>query len=237
MASQELRKLWKLNQIDTALLEIRKRAAALDPGKKIMSEIEELEKELATVGGQAKALSAEMLDLELKQKSAQSKIKQIEKDLYGGKVVNPREVEAHQKEIESLKRQRATSDDRLFELMEEVPPAKAAATEVESRISKKKTELANYRKSTLEAKAKLEAEFKRLNAARPEAAKGIDPGLLARYEAIRAKHGTGMANINGPACAGCGNHLPEKTFDALKSDRVATCEQCHRILYYTEGLV
>ena len=42
MASQELRKLWKLNQIDATLLEIRKRAAALDPGKKIMAEIERL---------------------------------------------------------------------------------------------------------------------------------------------------------------------------------------------------
>lgn len=237
MASQELRKLWKLNQIDSALLDIRKRAAALDPGKKIMGEIEALEKELASVGGRAKALTGKMLDLELQQRSAAGKIKQIEKDLYSGKIVNPREVEAHQKEIEGIKRKSFALDDRLLELMEAAPPAKAAATEIEELISKKKAELATHRKAALETKAKLESEFKRLSAARPEAAKEVEAGLLARYEAIKKNHDTGMAEVKKGFCGGCGNHLPEKTVETLKIDRVATCEQCHRILYYSEGLV
>ena len=33
MASAELQRLWKLARIDTGLVEIRKRAAALDPGR------------------------------------------------------------------------------------------------------------------------------------------------------------------------------------------------------------
>lgn len=238
MASSELRALWKLNQIDSSLVDIRKRAAALDPGRKLMADLEVVEKEYAEVGGAAKALTGELADLELAQQGAADKIKKIEKDLYSGKVVNPREVEAYQKDIEALKRQRAKHDDRIMELLELAPPAKAAAAAVEAKVAKVKAELSAHRKAAMELKTKLEEEFKRLNAARPEAAKGIDAGLLARYDAIRAKQGTGMADIKkGSSCAGCGNLLPARTLEALKVDRTVTCEQCHRILYYTEGLI
>src|SRR5689334_5864381 len=102
MASPELRRLHKLYLIDMALLEIRKRAATLDPGKKTAAEIQALEKELNE--GPARKLQAELVDLELKQKSFQDKIAKFDKELYGGKVVNPREVESIQKEIGILKR-------------------------------------------------------------------------------------------------------------------------------------
>ncbi len=238
MASPDLRKLWKLNQIDSALVDIRKRAAALDPGKKLMADIAALETELAEVGGKGKALSGELADLELAQLGAADKIKSIEAKLYSGKIVNPREVEAYQLDVAALKRQRAKHDDRIMELLELVPPAKEVAAEVEGRIAKAKAALAAHRKSVLETQAKMQEEFKRLNSERPGAAAGIEAGLLARYESVRAKHGTGMAEIiKGRSCSGCGNHLPERTLEALKVERTVTCEQCHRILYYTDGLV
>lgn len=238
MPPPDLLKLWKLNQIDAGLADVRKRAANLDPGKKLTAELEALEKELAQVGGEAKALSGELADLELAQQSAAAKVKKIEQDLYGGKIVNPREVEAFQKDIASIKRQAAESEGRMVELMDLVPPAKAAAAAVEGKIAKTKAALAEHRKGAMELKKKLEEEFKRLAQARPDALKGIDAGLLAKYEAIRAKQGTGMAQVvKGTSCSGCGNVLPTRTLEAVKIDRVVTCEQCHRILYYTEGLV
>src|SRR5688500_809412 len=114
MAEGDLRKLWKLHLIDTAILEIRARAAALDPGKRIQAQIDALAKELEA--SPAKTLGAELSDLELQQKGIASKIAKIEKDLYGGKIVNPREVENLQKEIEALRRQRAGLDERILEL-------------------------------------------------------------------------------------------------------------------------
>src|SRR5579862_1664583 len=106
MALSELRRLHKLHLIDMALLEIRKRAAALDPGRKTAAEIKALETELNA--SPSRMLQAELLDLELKQKSFQEKINKFEKELYGGKIVNPREVEAVQKEIGILKRQNSS---------------------------------------------------------------------------------------------------------------------------------
>src|SRR5438552_2870174 len=130
MDSEGLQRLWRLHEIDTGLVEIRKRAAALDPGKAIMAELKALETRSEETG--VKGLSGEVADLELKQKGLDDKIKKIDKDLYGGKIVNPREVEAFEKEKEMFRRQRGELDGRLLELYELLP----AATETADAINK-----------------------------------------------------------------------------------------------------
>lgn len=238
MASQELQRLWKLNQVDTSLLEIRKRAAALDIGKAIQAEIERKEAEDAEVGGRARALHAEQRDIELRQKTIADKLAKIEKEMYGGTVVSNREVAALEKEIAQLKRQRDRDDERLLELFELVPSALAEAKKITDRITALKAMLVERRKKAVEEKKHLESEFARLTALRPEVAKIVAPALVARYEVIRQRTGgIGMAEVLGTVCGGCGTNQPERTLHTLREDKVATCESCHRILYYTEGLV
>lgn len=238
MASLELRKLWQLHQIDASLLEIQKRAAALDPGKSIMAQIKALEAELGEKGDAAKALHAEQTDLELQQKGNEDKLKRIDKELYGGSVVSPREVEMLEKEIESLKRRNSDIDTRLLELMEVVPPAQETARAIEKKIHAAKVQLKEHQKKALELKAELEANYKRFTAARPKAAAEVEKILLSRYEAIRQRHGgVGMADAKKGSCGACGTLLPERTMTLLKDDQVAMCDNCHRILYYTEGLI
>ena len=239
MASGDLLHLWKLHLIDSALVEIRARAAALDPGRGIMAKIEAEQKAADAIIAEAKSLSGELTDLELKQKSIDDKIKKFEKELYGGKIVNPREVESINKEIAMLKRQRGESDVRILELWELVPPAKAKAEEEQKKIDELKSQLKQFQRGVLETKTKLEQEFKSASAQRAPLATEIPAGLLAKYDSIRNRHGgIGMARIqkNG-SCGSCGTRLPTKVIEDVKDDRTVTCESCHRILYYSESVV
>lgn len=239
MSSPALQRLWKLSEIDAGLVEVRKRAAALDPGKSIMAEIKELEADHAQKESTAKELSRELTDLELKQKGIDEKLKKIGTELYGGKIVNPREVEAYEKEVEILKRQRASMDGRIVELWDLTPPATQAASDVLKKIEAKKAKLAEYQKQVVKEQERLKAEFARLNSLRAPATQGIDPGTMARYEAIRQKHGgVGMTKVTAlNTCEMCGMKLPLKSVELAKEGRLVTCEACHRILYYTEGLI
>jgi len=125
-----------------------------------------------------------------------------------------------------------------LELFELVPPALAAAKKIEDQIGEAKKLLAVRRKKAVEEKEAMVSEFNRLTAARPEAAKGLSPGLLARYDGIRQRAGgIGMVDIHGTSCGGCGTNLPERTLQALREDKLAVCEACHRILYYTDGVI
>jgi len=240
MASAELQRLWKLAQVDRAIQEVRARAAAMDVGQKIAAEIQKLESEESEVGGHARTLAAELSDLELTQKGLQDKVKKYEKDLFGGKLMSPREIETMEKEIAALKRQIASHDERVMELWDLVPQAKKAAAEVEARLANKKTELVEKRKTAMDQKTKLEEDFKRLTAARPQFVNVINnPSALARYDALRQKHaGIAMSEVTKKGtCGACGMSLPERTLQGLKEDKLITCEACHRILYWTDGLI
>lgn len=239
MASDDLRKLWQLHLIDAAILEIRKRAEALDPGRALMAEIKRLESDLESKAGVAKTLATEQLDLELRNKGIEDKLKKIDKDLYGGKVVNPREVEAFEKEVVILKRQRDENDGRLLELMDLVPPARAESEAVEKLIASRKRQLADHQKAALATKAELEREFKERSARRPAAVAALNPNLVARYDQLRKAHGgLAMASITKTAhCSECGSHLAERTIEQAKDDKLVTCDECHRLLYWTEGLI
>jgi len=239
MASDDLRRLWRLHLIDAALVEIQHRAAALDPGRKLLAEIKALNEKLDEKGGQARQLAGEQTDLELKQKTIEEKLKKVDKEMYGGSVVNSREVENLEKEISALRRQRAELEERILQLWELVPPAQQEADALEAQIAEKKKELSVHQKKALQLKAQLEADYKEKTAQRPGAAKAVSPGLLTRYEAIRKGHGgIGMGEITQKGtCSACGTLLAERTIQGAKDERVVTCDECHRLLYFTEGLV
>lgn len=239
MASLQLRALYKLHQIDAAITAIRNQAAALDPGRRIQAELAKLSEEFATLHGDHARLKAELADLEVQQKGIEEKLKKIDREVYGGKVVNPREIENLQKEIGILKKQRGVNDERILGLWELLPPAQAKAEEVSKKVEALNAELAEHRKTVLQERAKLEQVFKAKSAERPDAARNVAPALLTRYESIRQKHeGLGMTTVDKHgACTYCGTLLPRKTVEAAIEDKVVTCESCHRILYASEGLI
>ncbi len=234
----DLRKLWNLHLIDEALHGIRSRAGALDPGRKIIKEIDALQAACDEIAKTSTELHSEQTDLELKQASISEKMKKIEKSLYGGMIISPREVEAYQKEIEMLRKQRSEMDDRLLELIEIVGPAQAETDKAKKLVDAKKAELQQYQKQIVVEKSRLEGAYKEASAQRAFATAEVPPVLLNRYEPIVKKHGTGMARITkGRSCEACGLQLGEKIIEMVKDERPVPCEACHRILYFSEGLV
>jgi uncharacterized protein len=240
MASNETLRLWRLAQLDNRLAEVRGRAAHLDVGQKLAGEVKAIEAKYAEVNGAFHALKAESSDLELTNGTIAEKIKRIDKELYGGKVVSPKEIEKLNAEVASQKKQSGKNDDRLMELMELIPPAEETAKKWGRALEQRKKMLAARQIEAKTERTALETEYKELAAKRPELAKLLSPSLLARYESIRQKHaGIGMVQVNAKdnTCSGCGTHLPERTIQGLKDGKVLSCETCYRLLYYTEGVV
>lgn len=233
MDRPDLAKLYKLHQVDAAIVEIRKRAAALDPGRELIARIAAITKDHEAKQAEAHRISAEVSDTELSQKALEDKIKKFDKELYGGSVVNPKEVEAIQKEIVFLKKQRSDLDEKLLGLWDLLPTAQKAEEQSRELLDRANAALMLHQKEVMKVKTELESEFKKQNALLPELVKNVDSALLKQYNSIKERAGgIGMSEITPKGtCGKCGTVLPERVLVAVKEDKLTICESCHRILF------
>ncbi|MEQ1932647.1 MAG: hypothetical protein ABL962_02030, partial [Fimbriimonadaceae bacterium] len=238
MSAMDLRRLHELHLIDLALFDIKKRAASLDPGRGLQAQIAKLTEYFDLKNQELHALTGEQKDIELSQQTATAREKRINDEMYGGKTINPREIENLQAELKNIAKKRDRAEERLLELMDLVPPAKKLADDARAEVDKKKAELAEFQKGVLVVKKQLEDDFRKYSAARPPAEKLVDPVMLTRYNAIKTKQGgIGMTDVLKGNCAACGMKIPTKAVEGAKEGKVFTCEACHRIIYASDGLV
>ena len=233
MPGSGLDALYSLFTIDSALHDLKQHASALDMGQEESARIKAVEAESGPVLQTSRELSQESLTLELEQKSLQAKVDKLYADLYGGKIVNPREVETVEKEIDNVKAHLSKNDERLLELYELLPPAKSQAEAVEREIASLKEAIATKQAASRAQHAKLQEAYKAKAAERAPRAGRVPKPLLDQYELIRGRlGGIAMATVTeGHRCSFCGMHVPEKAFEALGLDRVVPCENCRRILF------
>ena len=151
---------------------------------------------------------------------------------YDGSVANPKELEAIQHEVESLKARRGRLEDELLEQMERredlegrIAQAEAEATEVRDRL----TEISGDSVHELEDISKALAER---GAERQQLLPAFDEELVELYEDLRRqKRGVGAAALVDGVCQGCHQALSAMEVARLKKVHgVKRCEYCRRIL-------
>lgn len=232
MADTGLFALYKLHLVDSSLYEMKQHAAALDVGRAEAAKVRELEADPEGLLTHARQLSAELKDLELQQKGFEDKVKKLDADLFSGKITNPREIAAIEKDKGLVNEQRAKVDARILELWELVPPAKEAAAEIEASISALKETIAKKQVAARAEHEHLQASYKAKAAERAPAAAKVPKPLLDVYEKLRAKLDVGMALVtNDNRCESCGMLVPTKALEHIREDKVTQCEQCRRILF------
>jgi predicted nucleic acid-binding Zn-ribbon protein len=230
---EELAKLRDLQKVDFQVYQREQALKALDSGETLKQEaIVLLKRHDAAVAALHKA-EAEQRDRELELKSLEEKKLSVHNKLYSGKVTNPKELDALQKDEGMIGGQIGHVEDVLLEIMEKVE----AAREEEATSGKL---LAIAKRKWQETVARTKAETERLNGElatlRPErtrlAALLTDRGLLRRYDEIRThSHGIGLAVTDNGICSACHMTLAPNLIDAMSDGYdVVTCENCGRIL-------
>lgn len=226
-------KLFRLQQFDSTLDKGRQRIAEID---RLLAD--DLEIRLAQQ--KLERAQKDQYDAEKNLRLAEENVKQqrikIERSqaaLYGGKVVNPKELQDLQHESEALKRHLLTLEDLQLEAMLALDEAEAgfqSAAEnlaaVERQEAGKKEQLSKERNDLLQEMEINESE-------RAAAVSSIDDADLVQYERLRKqKNGIAVARIVDKTCAACGSTLTATTFSEAKSPASLTrCHSCGRILY------
>lgn len=225
--------LYRLQQIDSQMDQAK---ARLESIRQILDNDVELRAAVERVSkAQNETHEAERVQkmAEAEVQSQRIKIEQAESSLYGGSVRNPKELQDLQHDVTSLKKHLVTLEDRLLESMlaaesaaSSLDEARAALTEVESRLGDQTRTLTTERSS-------LAHNLERLAAERNAAAAPLDAQTIARYESLRLeRRGIAVTIVSEGACAACGSSLtPAQQQTARSSGQITNCPTCGRILF------
>ena len=226
-----LRALSEIQEIDLELAEIEEERGGLPEQVQLLTErIAEYEAFIVAKDKEREVSEKVAGESGHKLAVAREKLTKYQEQLYS--VTTTREYDAITTEQETAKRE--IND---FEAL--ISTNTNRAIELAQMLEDKQAELEQLRKDKVSREEELERKLretegleKELLVRRGQAAKVLNPRLLAHYERIRdAKDGRGIATLVGEACGGCFALIPPQTQVIIKQSRdIYACEACGRFI-------
>ena len=232
-----LERLLEVQAHDTTIDQLRHRRSHLPQ----RAELERLGTAIAAVEGQLvpvhqrlDGLGRSQRRLEDEVAGLEAKASEAERKLGSGAVTAPRELQAMQESVESLRRRARSLEDELLEIMEESETVTARSDELTAERDRLDAEAGGLRAALAEAEVAIDGDLEREQSARADQASEVPAELLATYEKLRDRlDGIGVARLDGNRCTGCHLSLPATEIDQIKRqppDAVVRHEECGRIL-------
>jgi predicted nucleic acid-binding Zn-ribbon protein len=230
-------RLLKLQEIDTALDRLRARREALESGATLAAARETAdaaERHLGELRLRADEMGRDQIRFEQEIDSLTSKEAAEQQRMYDGSIVNAKELEALQHEIDNVKKRRSDREDELLALMEQREALDARIADADSEASALRTSVEATSSRAAEELVSATANLASLEAERETLIPAFDPELLELYEDLRRqKKGIGAAPLVDGVCQGCHEQLSSVVLDRLKhTDGIRRCEHCRRILVF-----
>jgi predicted nucleic acid-binding Zn-ribbon protein len=225
--------LYQLQRIDTKMDQLRQRVEKANVAIKDHKEIDTLQENLHSLEKTRDELLDHIGSVDAEIQSKKIKINQSESSLYGGKVQNPKELQALQAEIASLTNFVTAKEKELSVLMQEFESMEIqvdkARTTLEDGVALKQK---NDQRLSEENHTNLK-DLEKLDSERQLAVSQIKPQHLVTYEEIRKKKkNIAVTIVEDNTCSACGVSITPSDWQAARSpDQIIFCPSCSRILY------
>ena len=226
-----LQPLLELQKIDTALSQLVHRQANLDERKVLATAKAALvasQVENTRLTAELTASKDEISSLESANKNCEAQIAKYSQQLKT--VIAPREAEALQHEIETVRTERSANDDKELQLLETSENLEMQLRLTAEHINELSAGVASATAALNEALKICEDEKKSLDEKRHGVASAIDSKLIKLYDVKRAKRTTAaVADLHGSKCQSCHLDLSVVELSALKklgAEDFAECPNC-----------
>lgn len=226
-----LQPLLELQKIDTALSQLVHRQANLDERKVLAAAKAALvasQGENARLTAELTASKDEISSLESANKNCEAQIAKYSQQLKT--VIAPREAEALQHEIETVRTERSANDDKELQLLETSENLEMQLRLTAEQINELSAGVASATAALNEALKICEDEKKSLDEKRHGVASAIDSKLIKLYDVKRTKRTTAaVADLHGSKCQSCHLDLSVVELSALKklgAEDFAECPNC-----------
>jgi len=223
--------LLELQKIDTALSQLVHRQANLDERKVLAAAKAALiacQGENAKTNNELVSAKTEITNLETANKKCEAQIVKYSQQLKT--VIAPREAEALQHEIETVRAERSANDDKELLLLETSERLEQHLQQLAQKIIAQSLAVATATEALNEALKICDSQKKSLDEKRLAVAGAIDSKLIKLYDVKRTKRTTpAVADLHGSKCQSCHLDLSVVELSALKklgADELAECPNC-----------
>ena len=223
--------LYRLQELDLALeanTQAQKRVSGQIGESQIVIKsrvkLAEEQKNLENLTAQQKSAEWETDDLT-------TKIKDIEKKLYGGKIFNSKELSSLQQETEDIKKRRSTLEDESLGLMDQMELTRKAIVSSQEGLAKLEIQWQAQQKQLVAELAQLKTAQTTLGSDRQQITALIEPEAYAIYQELRKRKGLAVAKVEQGICQGCRITLPNTDLQRAKGGGVVRCSSCGRIIF------
>lgn len=229
---KKLQDLWKLQQIDSKLDNIRALMGELPMEvADLEDEIVGLETRVSHISEEIKGIEEEVSAKKIAIKDFQKQIEKYDDQL--NNIKNSREYEAITKEKEIAGLEILSAEKKMRELGKLLEAKGEVMAKTREDLDSRKKDL-DFKKSELtEIEKENEEEMTRLGKESDKAKEHLEPRLARAYGRIRLnmRNGVSVAPIIRGSCGGCFSKIPpQRQSDIRAHFRIIDCEHCGRIM-------
>ncbi len=225
--------LYQLERIDTRKDQLIHRAEQVQIEIEDRTSIDLLENILKDLEAKREDLLDHIGDLDQDIQNKKIKVSQSEASLYGGKVQNPKELQALQAEIESLCKFVADKEANLSSMMSEFESIEKDLFQTQADLGKELSSKEKQKNMLMLENHNIFKDLEKVDSERLVAVSQIKAEHLITYEKIRKKKkNIAVSIVEDDTCSACGVSITPSEWQAARSpDVVVFCPSCSRILY------
>ncbi|MGC5166569.1 zinc ribbon domain-containing protein [Luteimicrobium sp. DT211] len=238
-ASDQLR-LLDVQALDTRLQQLAHRRAA----SPAIAKVAEVESRLADVHTSLVQSRTAAEDLRREVAKAEQDVEQVrtraarDQQRLDSGAVGAKDAQALVAELASLARRQGTLEEVELDVMERLEAHESALAELESAHAQLVAEKESAEAERAAEVGDIDETVVQVRTDREKTVDGLDAGLLALYDRVRAQSGgLGAAALRGRRCEGCRLELNPGDLRAIAGkgpDEIVRCEECGRILVRVE---
>ena len=232
---KQLESLIELQELDAVISQLLREKEA------IPQEILTLEQRYSREESYLHAIKADLEDLQKRRRSKERELENQSQEMKKRQgrlleVKTNKEYSAILHEIETLKEKESALEDEILELLEAIDyRAREAGAQME-KLAKEKETGEQQKKAWEEKLAQIETRLTSRLEERTQKLSHIDRALIQTYRRIyENRQGLAVVPVRNGSCSGCFVTLtPQSYQEAKRNDRIITCSNCNRILYWKE---
>ena len=225
------RQLFHLQELDT---EIEQKTQSLNQKKSQLGNrdvLDTVQRRLVIERQRLDEIKHRHRDSEAEVTDLLTKIAEIEGQLYGGKINNPKELEGLQHEVSTMKARSEDLENTTLEIIDRFEEAENIVSQSTDELKKLETEWQNEQKQLSEEILQLDGNLAELHKQREELAAQLDKSALTLYERIRQQKKPAVAKVEQGICRVCRISLSVSALQKARGGQPIQCGSCGRIMY------